>query len=68
MICFDNYSFIPQMKRKYSIPLVKKVRELRLENDLLAASVVTKETTIETAGHKVEEKIFSETGFNHTWE
>jgi len=56
------------MKRKYSIPLVKKVRELRLENDLLAASVVTKETTIETAGHKVEEKIFSETGFNHTWE
>ncbi|MBO4340652.1 MAG: hypothetical protein J5835_04405 [Bacteroidales bacterium] len=56
------------MKRIYSTPSIKKKLTLSLERGILAGSVVTKDTTIETAGHKVEERDFSAAEFNHTWQ
>ena len=41
---------------------------LNLEIDMLAGSVVDKDTNGETAGQKVEERDMSGSGFNHTWE
>lgn len=56
------------MKRFYRTPAVLRQVAVELEQNLLAGSVVTKKTTIETAGQKVENKDFSESGFNSTWE
>ena len=56
------------MKNCYTPPLVKKKVSYEPEAVLLAASVVTKNSSIETAGQKVEERDFSDAGFNHTWE
>lgn len=55
-------------KQLFEPPVI--LHEVRLEpsESLLAGSVVTKETKIETAGQQVETKSFDATGFNTTWE
>ncbi|MBR1872441.1 MAG: hypothetical protein IJ795_04465 [Bacteroidales bacterium] len=52
----------------YSPPAIIREVELCLEAGLLAGSVVTKETKIETAGQHVEKRDFNSEGFNSTWE
>ncbi len=56
------------MKKKYKMPSVIKQVTVRLESDFLQGSVVNNTTTLETAGHKVEERDLSATEFNHTWQ
>ncbi len=56
------------MKRRYESPLIIKTVQVLIQQNLLAGSVVTKDTKIETAGQQVETKSFDATGFNSTWE
>ena len=56
------------MKRFYRTPAVLRQVAVELEQNLLAGSVVTKKTTIETAGQQVEKRNFEDSGFNSTWE
>ena len=56
------------MKLKYKAPVVLREVPVSLEEDMLVGSVVTKETTIETAGQQVETKSFNTEGFNQVWE
>lgn len=55
-------------KLKYLAPKVKDSARMELEQGILTGSVVDPKTTIETAGQKVEERDFSQSGFNTTWE
>ncbi len=48
--------------------MVKDSAEIEIEQPILSGSVVTNSTGIETAGQKVENRDFSDTGFNSTWE
>lgn len=57
------------MMKLYKSPAVLKEVTVRLEQNLLAASTVKKETKIETAGQQVVEHGFAdETVFNTNWE
>ncbi len=56
------------MKQSYITPSVRKKVEMEIEQAILTGSVVTPTSTIETAGQKVEEHNFSESGFNTQWE
>ena len=56
------------MKKVYVTPFVKKKVDLQPERSLMVASVVTKKTTVETTAQQVENKDFSDPGFNSTWE
>ena len=55
------------MKKEYITPTIHRIETLRLETEMLAGSVVTEDTTVETAGQKVEERNMSGAEFNHTW-
>ncbi|MBO4657575.1 MAG: hypothetical protein J5639_07370 [Bacteroidales bacterium] len=52
----------------YETPAVIREYKVELEGQLLAGSVVTKNTTIETAGQKVDDHSFGDTGFDSKWE
>ena len=52
----------------YSSPCILQEVKMELESDILAGSVVSKSTKIETAGQQVETRDFSDVGFNSTWE
>lgn len=54
-------------QRIYKAPSILKTVDVLLEDNLLA-SVVTPKTKIETAGQKVEDHSFSDSGFNSKWE
>lgn len=56
------------MDNTYTPPSVIKTVGITLETGILAASVITKDTKIETSGQKTEENDFSQSGFNTTWE
>jgi len=56
------------MKLKYIAPAVKRSVEIELEQEILTGSVVNPQTKIETAGQKVENRDFTDSGFNQTWE
>lgn len=55
-------------KKHYKAPAVLRSASVEMESPILTGSVVTNNTTIETAGQKVETRDFSEAGFNSTWE
>lgn len=57
------------MKSKnYISPRVLNTGNVLLENNLLAGSVVTKDTKIETMGQEVKNYDFSGSSFNQVWE
>jgi len=56
------------MKLKYIAPAVKRSVEIEMESDLLAGSVVTNSTNIETAAQKVDEHSFGDSSFDSKWE
>lgn len=51
----------------YQSPKVLKEVSVRLERDLLKASLVDTATVVST-GQEVKEYDFTSEGFNHTWE
>ena len=55
-------------KQKYKAPCILKRVTVQLEAGFLQGSVVTKNTEIETAGQKVQERDFQNSGFNSVWE
>lgn len=56
------------MKSNYKAPLVSKTVSVELEQNILAGSVITHNSVIESQGTQVEKRGFDESGFNHTWE
>lgn len=56
------------MNSFYKAPKILRKVTVELECPILAGSVVSKETTIETAGQQVEQRDFSTSGFNQVWE
>ena len=56
------------MRKNYKSPCILQRVTVRLEAAFLQGSVVTKDTTIETAGQTVEKRDFDTSGFNTTWE
>ena len=56
------------MKKNYSAPVIRKTVPVIQGSAILAGSVVDKDTTVETAGQKVEERDMSGAAFNHDWE
>ena len=56
------------MKKYYVAPSMKKKLTLRLDRGILAGSVVEPNTSVETAGQKVEVRDMSAVDFNHAWE
>lgn len=57
------------MKKKYYVaPRVMKTASVFSEGSLLAGSVVTKDTKIETMGQEVKSYDFSGSSFNQIWE
>lgn len=54
--------------KSYATPSVVKTVDVLLEENLLAGSVVKPDTTVETAGQKVEDHSFSDNSFNSKWE
>lgn len=55
-------------KKKYLAPCVLKTVEVLSEEDILAGSVVTKDSEIKTTGQEVVEYDFSDSSFNQVWE
>ena len=55
-------------KLKYTAPAVLEDLALELEAEILGASVVTEETTVETKGQEIEVHDFTDSSFNQTWE
>lgn len=55
-------------KRTYKAPAVLRSVSVQMESPILTGSVVTPNTEIETAGQKVEERNFTDSGFNSVWE
>ena len=56
------------MKKIYKAPDVLRKVTVEMEGTILEGSVVTKDTTIETAGQKVDERNFTDSGFYQVWE
>ena len=54
--------------RMYRTPGVMKTVDVLLEIDLLAGSVVKKDTKVQTKGQEVASYDFSQSSFNHDWE
>ena len=54
--------------RKYSSPAVLKEVPICFETRLLAGSVVTKDTGVQTKGQEVVEYNFQSPDFNQVWE
>ncbi len=52
----------------YIAPLVVKVREVELEQSILAGSVVNDISSVRSTGQTVEEFDFTDAGFNSSWE
>lgn len=55
-------------KRIYKTPSVLKTVTVCLEKDLLGASVVNKESKVQTKGQEVVSYDFSQSSFNQEWE
>lgn len=56
-------------KLNYTAPAVLDDLALELEAEILGASVVTDDTTVETEGQKIETYDFtSDSSFNQVWE
>ncbi|MBR5703184.1 MAG: hypothetical protein IKX45_02925 [Bacteroidales bacterium] len=55
-------------KLKYTAPAVLDDLALELEAEILGASVVTEETTVETKGQEIEVHDFTDSSFNQSWE
>ena len=53
---------------KYSAPIILEDLALELEAEILGASVVTEETTVETKGQEIEVHDFTDSSFNQSWE
>jgi hypothetical protein len=55
-------------KLNYTAPAVLDDLALELEAEILGASVVTDDTTVETEGQKIETYDFTDSSFNQVWE
>lgn len=55
-------------KLNYTAPAVLDDLALELEAEILGASVVTEDTTVETEGQKIESYDFTDSSFNQVWE
>lgn len=55
-------------EKRYESPAVTGECLARPQASLLAGSVVTKNTTIETAGQKTDDHSFGDSGFDSKWE
>ena len=55
-------------KLTYTAPAVLDDLALELEAEILGASVVTEETTVETKGQEIEVHDFTDSSFNQSWE
>lgn len=55
------------IKSTYRAPALQQVFLLRLEEDLLGASVVDSLGEVESVGQQREEKDFSSSGYNDHW-
>ena len=55
-------------KLKYTAPAVLDDLALELEAEILGASVVTEETTVETKSQEIEVHDFTDSSFNQSWE
>lgn len=55
-------------KLNYIAPGIIKQVSVCLENGILAGSVVTKDSSIKTAGQQTETYDFSDPSFNQVWE
>jgi hypothetical protein len=57
-----------EQKKIYQSPCVLKTLPLEMESNLLAGSVVTKDTGVKSTGQEVTTYDFSGTQFNQEWE
>jgi hypothetical protein len=55
-------------RKKYSSPAVLKEVPICLKTQVLAGSVVTKDTGVKTTGQEVSTYDFSSSSFNQEWE
>lgn len=55
-------------KKKYISPRVLNTENVQLEDNLLAGSVVDKNTEVKTTGQEVVSYDFSGSSFNQSWE
>lgn len=55
-------------KMNYTAPVILEDLALELEAEILGASVVTEETTVETKGQEIEVHDFTDSSFNQSWE
>lgn len=55
-------------KLNYTAPVLYGDLALELEAEILGASVVTEDTTVETKGQEIEVHDFTDSSFNQTWE
>ena len=62
--------FKSEMAKKfnYIAPDILKQVSVYLENGILAGSVVTKDSNVQTAGQQTETYDFSASSFNQVWE
>ena len=56
-----------RIKRSYRTPVLQQVFLLKLEEDLLGASVVDSLGEVESVGQQREVKDFSSSGYNDNW-
>ena len=59
---------IMEQKHNYTAPAVLDDLALELEAEILGASVVTEDTTVESEGQKIETHDFTDSSFNQVWE
>lgn len=52
---------------KYNSPKILKIKYIQLYQDLLAGSVVSESTTVESTGQEVVDYDFSDNEFNQEW-
>lgn len=55
-------------KIKYESPMVLEDVIMELEHEILGASVITEDTTVETTGQEVIEYDFTGDEYYHNWE
>lgn len=55
-------------KMNYAAPAVIDDLALELEAEILGASAVTEDTTVESEGQKIETHDFTDSSFNQVWE
>lgn len=56
------------MLQKYNKPIIKNIKYLTSNNNILASSVIDKTQTVTSTGQEVINIDFSNEEFNHNWE